>query len=116
MAGHVETYAGHVETVKVLVEEFGRSVLFAQDKEGCTPLHGAAFFGHTETVRELVEKGGDVEARAREGVARGYTPLDMAAACGHGETARDGNGGRRPCTGSLRTHAAASGCSRPWSR
>ena len=53
----------------------------AQDKEGTTPLHGAAKHGHKEIVEFFVEKGANVNAQDKEG----WTPLHRAVSNGHKE-------------------------------
>ena len=53
----------------------------AEDENGWTPLHGAAWWGHTETAKFLIGSGADVDAQG----AAGNTPLHQAAEKGHKE-------------------------------
>ena len=55
----------------------------AENAEGQTPLHGAAWSGDTEAVQGLVGAGADIHAVDEEGA----TPLHWAALKGHTETA-----------------------------
>jgi hypothetical protein len=53
----------------------------ANDDDGWTPLHLAAFNGHVEAIGALELLGADKEAKS----ARGETPLYLAAGKGHVE-------------------------------
>ncbi|KAL8376138.1 hypothetical protein RB595_007312 [Gaeumannomyces hyphopodioides] len=69
--------AGHIETVKILLEN-GADVN-AQDEEYGGALIAASSAGHGEIVKVLLEKGATVEAKDENGL----TPLSIAARSGH---------------------------------
>ena len=52
-----------------------------RDKDGFTPLHGAAGLGNAETITTLIKAGADIEAKAEDG----DTLLHMAALSGRAE-------------------------------
>jgi ankyrin repeat protein len=54
------------------------SLVGARDKDGSTPLHGAAWKGHVAVAELLLEAGADVNARSRN-EHYGDTPLHAAA-------------------------------------
>jgi ankyrin repeat protein len=54
---HVAVYEGHVEIVRVLLENGANPN--AKNNIGRTPLHGAASLGHVDVVRVLLERGVD---------------------------------------------------------
>lgn len=54
------------------------ALIQAQDNEGSTPLHHAAWKGHKEMAALLLERGADVHAQNRVG-HWGGTPLHAAA-------------------------------------
>ena len=69
--------------VQILLEKGANTE--AVDKEGVTPLQGAAFYGHDQIVQILLEKGAN-----REVVGKGGgTPLHGAAVYGHVEIVPD---------------------------
>ncbi len=57
-----------------------RALLTAQNSDGWTPLHLAAFFGHPELATALLDAGADVNARSSNAMKN--TPLHAAAAGG----------------------------------
>jgi hypothetical protein len=79
---HVASADGHVEVVRILVEQ-GADVM-ARDNDGKTSLHAASKKGHVEVTRFLIEHGADVTARADDG----RTPLVVAAEVGNVEVIR----------------------------
>ena len=68
---------GDLETLKaLLISE--KALIHAQDKDGSTGLHCAAWKGHREVVTFLIEMGADVHAHNRND-HWGTTPLHAAA-------------------------------------
>lgn len=84
--GHVKADA-RMETVRFLVEDLGFDVN-AKDKNGFTPLHGAASIGDKDVINYLVAYGGDVAARADVFAERSITEVAPAKP-GSGETIAD---------------------------
>jgi ankyrin repeat protein len=75
---HVAARYGHVEAIRVLVEEL------CMDKEATmanrvTPMHVAAGNGQVEAMEVLVQLGADKDAKD----VNGWTPLRWAADMGH---------------------------------
>jgi len=62
--------AGHVEAVKLLIEQ--NAEVNARNADGGTALHAAAFFGQVETAELLLAQGADALARN----SAGTTPLE----------------------------------------
>ena len=60
----------------------GGANIDAQQSNGVTALHNAAFFGRVEAVTALLDAGANIEAR----MAAGTTALHWAAKNGHVET------------------------------
>ncbi|TFK23323.1 ankyrin [Coprinopsis marcescibilis] len=79
------SFAGHVETVRVLLSVEGIDV-GCVDVRGWTPLMRAACVGDEEIVRMLVEVGDTNQAGTRN--ESGCTALMLASAEGHVEVAR----------------------------
>ncbi|ORX52742.1 ankyrin [Hesseltinella vesiculosa] len=69
---------GHLETVKVLVED-GQASLILGDRYSRTPLHQAAMYGHLELAKYLLLQGADANAPDTSA----NTPAHYAAAFGH---------------------------------
>src|SRR5690349_4766302 len=69
--------SGNAARVGELLAE-DASLLHAQDADGSTPLHYAAWKGHTEVARLLLERGADVSLQNNNG-HWGGTPLHAAA-------------------------------------
>ena len=65
---------GNIESVKILLQQFGRDILKCKDEDGYTALHRAAYNGHLEVVEYLIECGADVRSRTEEG----WEPLHCA--------------------------------------
>ncbi len=68
---------GELDTLKALFES-EKTLLHAQDTDGSTALHCAAWKGHREVVAFLIEMGADVHAHNRND-HWGTTPLHAAA-------------------------------------
>jgi ankyrin repeat protein len=73
--------------VRFLVEEAGLGVN-STDKDGFTPLHGAALVGDRDVIMYFVARGGDVATRANVS-ASAYSLNGNAAKPGTGETVAD---------------------------
>jgi ankyrin repeat protein len=69
---HEAAIAGHVDAVKLLLEQ--RADVSMQDNDGCTALHLATFRGKDDIVRHLCCSGADPNASDRHG----STPLNYA--------------------------------------
>ena len=78
---HKHAIEGNIRAIKKLVNSKGMTCLEAKDKEGCSPLHYAAFSGHKETVGFLINNNASVNTSDNGG----YTPLHGAAIGGHRE-------------------------------
>ena len=76
---HCAAIKGHVEVVKLLLED-PRVDVRAVCKEGCSALHSSASEGHVEVV-ELMLEDPRVDANAKSN--RGNTPLHLATAENH---------------------------------
>lgn len=68
---HLASFAGKLELVVQLVDEFKANVN-AEDRRQWRPLHYACAMGHKETVEFLTRRGADVGARDREGATAAY--------------------------------------------
>ena len=68
---------GDAETVRALIDS-DPMLLNARDKDGSTPLHGAAWKGHVAVVSLLLDAGADANAR-NQNEHWGDTPLHAAA-------------------------------------
>jgi hypothetical protein len=75
---HVAACYGHVEAIRVLVEELGMDKE-ATNANGQTSLHVAAGNGQVEAMEVLVQLGADKDAKD----VNGWTPLRWAADMGH---------------------------------
>ncbi|BGP12902.1 hypothetical protein JCM10213_005146 [Rhodosporidiobolus nylandii] len=80
---HYAAQRGHVDIVKVLIEEYG-AMAELEDADGETPLGKAALKGHLDVCRFLISRGVDVDAQD----ADGWTPLHNAASRGWLDVAR----------------------------
>ena len=80
---HFATWEGHLDVVKVLLENGARVNVTNRDGPH-TPLHVAATFGREAIARSLLDAGADVNARD----GNGLTPLHFAAGKGHADVAR----------------------------
>ncbi len=67
---------GHLDAVKMLVEDFNADVAKTNATDESTPLHWACLNGHSEVVKFLLEKGGKNIAFALNKNNR--TPMDEA--------------------------------------
>ena len=79
--------AMRLAAVRFLVEEAGLDVN-STDKDGFTPLHGAAMVGDQEVIRYLVARGADTATRANV-FASPYAMSGKAVEPGTGETVAD---------------------------
>lgn len=68
---------GELDALKALLES-DKTLIQAQDKDGSTALHCAAWKGHREAAAFLIEMGADVHAHNRND-HWGTTPLHAAA-------------------------------------
>jgi ankyrin repeat protein len=66
---------GDVATVKQICSE-NKVLINAEDKNGYTPLHNAAYYGQKQVVNELISQGANVNATDSK---HGTTPLHSAA-------------------------------------
>jgi len=66
---------GHLDLVRILVEDFGADVNIA-DNCGFTPLHSAAMSGNAEMVSFLIDCGADKGAKSTDSDEE--TPFDLA--------------------------------------
>ncbi|EFR03483.1 ankyrin repeat domain-containing protein 52 [Nannizzia gypsea CBS 118893] len=92
-----EIQARNERTIMRLIES-GADIRLKQ-KEGWTPLHGAASQGYVAVARLLLKKGANIEAKREKGgysgwdsvlvglILEGMTPLHTAAQCGQKEMA-----------------------------
>ena len=76
---HLATLNGHLQCVKVLIEEGKNDVNGKSSKNGMTSLHYAAASGNLEMIRYLIGRGADVTIREFSG----NSPLLYAAHCSH---------------------------------
>ena len=68
---------GDTKTVKSLLNK-DKSLLFARDKDGLTPLHCASWKGHVGLVEFLIDAGADINNH-NDNAHWGTTPLHAAA-------------------------------------
>ena len=71
--------SGHMDIIKLFVENHGLDVNKVYNEDSSTPLHLACIAGKLPLVQYLVEKGANVMAEMNEAVV----PLDLAALIGH---------------------------------
>ena len=71
--------AGHLETAKLLLDNYKGCDWQTSDHGGKSPLYTASFYGHSKIVRLLLSQGAD----ANQGHGNGITPLMAAAQQGH---------------------------------
>jgi ankyrin repeat protein len=72
-------YAKHGDTARMAeLLDSDPALISAQDTDGSTPLHCAAWKGHTEAVRFLLDRGADIYAENQNG-HWGGTALHAAA-------------------------------------
>lgn len=81
---HRAVQGGHADVVDCLLS--AGADLEAQDVEGRTALHEAAYLGFTEIAKTLIAHGANVNAVAGTSWRYGDTPLQMAAHGGHTAT------------------------------
>jgi ankyrin repeat protein len=73
--------------VALLLQQTGLGLgVKAKDREGCTPLHVAAFGGHTETLELLLKHASHEDWKAADRTGR--TLLHHASAGGHVDTVK----------------------------
>jgi ankyrin repeat protein len=64
---HTAAFGGHLEIVKLLLENGAAADQRSEGNKSMTALHTAAYNGHTEVVRFLLDKGIPVDDRDGEG-------------------------------------------------
>jgi len=75
--------SGHLQIIKLLLQETSGAALAAADNKGRSGLHYAAMEGRRETVVLLLQ----VKANARNADEDGCRPVELATAAGHEEVA-----------------------------
>ncbi|KAL0486194.1 ankyrin [Acrasis kona] len=78
---HVATQEGHVEIVRMLLDEFGAKHYAETTKGKWIPAHQCAKYGHCEIFRILIGKGEKVDVRRKNKYL--FTPLFWAVQQGH---------------------------------
>mmetsp|Transcript_14874 Transcript_14874/g.22880 ORF Transcript_14874/g.22880 Transcript_14874/m.22880 type:complete len:338 (-) Transcript_14874:53-1066(-) len=85
---HQAAAQGHVDIVKLLVEQSSINVNAIREKDGATPLYLAAIHGHVRVVQLLVESGKADMTIPTKLVHKTYTPLWGAAYFGQEEVVK----------------------------
>ena len=85
LSAPTQAVAGHSNVVDLLAE-VGADIN-AQDCDGMTPLHLAAFYGQAMVAVQLVERGGDLVAVSSSETGA-LTPAEVAVEGGHKGTAK----------------------------